>query len=220
MLGRLSWAQSTDTTSIPAEMSTVLNDAPLYTTDFADCVLLVGPTETRYHAHRHILSVQSPFFKAAFGGTFKEAETKELKLPDFDPKTFVHVLKSLYNGPFKLPKGLTQPDDRKTVEAILSAADYLQLDKLKQDISREVEIHLHNLQEEKGEATAFEVLTTLYNYGGSVDRKYMESFVNTVHSRYKSGAVSALVGRIEDPNGTLFRDLSAALFGVLQYKNR
>ncbi|KAL2844136.1 BTB/POZ protein [Aspergillus pseudoustus] len=53
-----------------------------------------------FHVHRAILCSQSPFFKAAINGNFKEAMTNTIDLPEDDLWTIEHVLSFLYVGDY------------------------------------------------------------------------------------------------------------------------
>ncbi|KAL8917909.1 MAG: hypothetical protein Q9172_005640 [Xanthocarpia lactea] len=60
--------------------------------------ILVGPEEEPFHVSKELLSSNSPFFKAAFEGSFKEAAEKTIRLPEDDPNVFPDYLLWLYTG--------------------------------------------------------------------------------------------------------------------------
>ena len=50
----------------------------------------------RFHVHRQILSIHSPVFKAMLSTQFKEAEAKEIPLPEKKADEVLNFLKQLY----------------------------------------------------------------------------------------------------------------------------
>ena len=50
----------------------------------------------RFHVHRQILSIHSPVFKATLSTQFKEAEAKEISLPEKKADEVLNFLKQLY----------------------------------------------------------------------------------------------------------------------------
>ena len=50
----------------------------------------------RFHVHRQILSIHSPVFKAMLSTQFKEAEAKEISLPEKKADEVLNFLKQLY----------------------------------------------------------------------------------------------------------------------------
>ena len=49
----------------------------------------------RFHVHRQILSIHSPVFKAMLSNQFKEAEAKEIPLPEKKADEVLNFLKQL-----------------------------------------------------------------------------------------------------------------------------
>jgi BTB/POZ domain len=74
----------------------------------------VGPEETKFYAHKSLLTEASTFFKAAVDGNFKEAAENEVKMPEESRDTFEHCVRWLYFG---LPSDDTPPDDTSAVVA-------------------------------------------------------------------------------------------------------
>lgn len=61
--------------------------------------IAVGPTRRLFACHEDVLLL-SPFFAAAFKGSFVEARTKQVELPDEEPEVFSSVLEYLYKGDY------------------------------------------------------------------------------------------------------------------------
>ncbi|QDS76447.1 hypothetical protein FKW77_004561 [Venturia effusa] len=56
----------------------------------------IGPDKTPFTAHKDLLVACSPYFKAAFEGSFREASEKSVHIADVKPSTFQHFLDWLY----------------------------------------------------------------------------------------------------------------------------
>ena len=54
--------------------------------------------------HKNLACRDSSFFKAACKSGFREAESKEVKLPEDEPETFDNFVQWLYTGDFEKPK--------------------------------------------------------------------------------------------------------------------
>jgi len=54
--------------------------------------------EVRFYAHRLLLSLRSPVFKAMFNGPLKESESSEIDIADISPEAFGAMLAFLYKG--------------------------------------------------------------------------------------------------------------------------
>lgn len=52
----------------------------------------------RFQAHRLLLSLRSPVFRAMFNGPMKEAPSKEITVTDVTPEAFAAMLAYLYRG--------------------------------------------------------------------------------------------------------------------------
>jgi len=61
--------------------------------------IAVGSARRLFACHEDVL-VLSPFFKAALKGSFVEARTKQVELPDEEPEVFSSVLEYLYKGDY------------------------------------------------------------------------------------------------------------------------
>ncbi|XP_044575299.1 speckle-type POZ protein B-like [Cotesia glomerata] len=86
-----------------------------------DITIIVG--NTRFKAHKLILSVRSPVLAAAFTHDMIEKKSNEVSIPDIDPEIFEKVLRYIYTG---------QVSDQEVVAArLLEAADKYQLLSLK-----------------------------------------------------------------------------------------
>lgn len=58
--------------------------------------LVVGPEEVRVDVHIELLRAISPFFRKAFDGSFREAETKRISLPEDEPPVVTAMLSWAY----------------------------------------------------------------------------------------------------------------------------
>lgn len=58
--------------------------------------VLVGPDAKPFNVHEELLTLHSPFFRAALTGNFKEAEDKTVTLKEEDPKIFEFFVHWLY----------------------------------------------------------------------------------------------------------------------------
>ena len=63
--------------------------------------VLVGSDKKSFHIHKALLSSKSTYFRAAFEGSFKEAEEKTLHLVDEDPDYFACYTLWIYNQPLE-----------------------------------------------------------------------------------------------------------------------
>ncbi|KAL8693323.1 MAG: hypothetical protein Q9218_001842 [Villophora microphyllina] len=70
--------------------------------------ILVGSDEKPFYVHKALLCSRSEFFRAAFGGLFKEATEKQVRLPDEDPELFPQYLLWVYNQNITLRAGLAR----------------------------------------------------------------------------------------------------------------
>ncbi|KAI9681751.1 MAG: hypothetical protein M1829_000496 [Trizodia sp. TS-e1964] len=60
--------------------------------------ILVGPERCKFLVHKDVLVRKSPYFKAAFDGAFKEADSGTLSLPEDDVETFRRFISYIYSG--------------------------------------------------------------------------------------------------------------------------
>ncbi|KAL8782172.1 MAG: hypothetical protein Q9213_005643 [Squamulea squamosa] len=63
--------------------------------------ILIGPEERPFYIHKALLSSKSPYFKAAFEGSFREAADKAIRLPEEDPKLFPYYVLWVYEKPLE-----------------------------------------------------------------------------------------------------------------------
>ena len=61
--------------------------------------IFVGAEQKKFHLHRDLLGERSEFFRATFMGRFKEAEAKELALPEDSVGSFELLVGWLYGAP-------------------------------------------------------------------------------------------------------------------------
>lgn len=79
--------------------------------------IIVGPNKKIIKLPRDLLIHHSSYFRACFGGAFKEAKEGVLRLPDDDPKYFELLLEYFQNGVSEtLKDDLTHPYTQEDVE--------------------------------------------------------------------------------------------------------
>ena len=90
--------------------------------DFNDVTIQVGSESIS--ANRMVLSCYSNFFRSMFHSRFKEVYQNKVEIRDFDGKIIKAVIEYIYTGVIKI--------DVNNVLALLGAADFLQVDDVKQ----------------------------------------------------------------------------------------
>jgi hypothetical protein len=88
--------------------------------DAISATILVGPDQTKFVVHEHLLTRHSQYFEAALMGNFKEAKDKEISLIDTSPKTFEFFVHWLYDQ--RLPDA-SKGDDAGLMQAWGSRED-------------------------------------------------------------------------------------------------
>ncbi|KAM0082317.1 hypothetical protein ACKRZS_005476 [Fusarium odoratissimum] len=73
----------------------------LKTGDYSDLVISCG--KDQYRVHKAIICPRSHFFKAAYDGEFKEAQTGTIYLPDDDPVVVRMMIEYLYHDTYAPP---------------------------------------------------------------------------------------------------------------------
>ncbi|XP_058444210.1 BTB/POZ domain-containing protein 6-A-like [Malaya genurostris] len=68
----------------------------------SDVTFLVGSQRTPIYAHRRFLSDCSEYFRAMFGGCFRESTGSDVCLEDVEPEIFLEILRYLYRGKINL----------------------------------------------------------------------------------------------------------------------
>lgn len=74
--------------------------------------LLVGENKAAFHVHLDVLCDASPFFKAAFLGSFRESSEKTMQLPEDDEDTFELFVGWLYCQRYELLPGVETNDEK------------------------------------------------------------------------------------------------------------
>ncbi|XP_060702576.1 kelch-like protein 23 [Hemiscyllium ocellatum] len=87
----------------------------------ADAVLEVG--QRLFHVNRRLLASTSEYFRALFGGGTRESSQNHIVLWGLDPEVFQLLLGFAARGRVRV--------DRRNVEALLEAADFLLFDRVK-----------------------------------------------------------------------------------------
>jgi hypothetical protein len=54
------------------------------------------PKDHKFTIHRDFICYYSPFFSAAFNGSFEEGQTQKMKLDDVDPQLFAILVNWVY----------------------------------------------------------------------------------------------------------------------------
>ena len=95
----------------------------------------MGQSQKEFYVHPDLLCEASSFFKAAFGGNFKESLEKIMELPDDDEDIFSLFVDWLYHGRYEMLAELvdddTSEDDQDDDEDVDDEGDrYLQVFKL------------------------------------------------------------------------------------------
>lgn len=90
----------------------------------------VGAEQKKFHLHRDLLCDRSEYFKACFDGNFKEAQQKELYLPEDDIESFDLFVRWLYGAPLKK---ISSDDDLLVYLALIVLANKLCLEYLQNE---------------------------------------------------------------------------------------
>ena len=92
--------------------------------------VFVGAEQKKFHLHRDLLCDRSEYFKACFEGNFKEAQQKELFLPEEDIESFDLFVRWLYGAPLK---EVSSDDDLLIYLALIVLANKLCLEYLRNE---------------------------------------------------------------------------------------
>ena len=84
--------------------------------------IFVGPTRKTFRVHEALLCDRSDYFKATFQGSFTEATTKELYLPDDNDASFQLFVNWLYGGDPHVGRPKTD-DELEAVFGLLALAE-------------------------------------------------------------------------------------------------
>ncbi|XP_064396844.1 speckle-type POZ protein-like A isoform X2 [Halichondria panicea] len=87
----------------------------------SDVTLVIG--EKEFKAHKAILAARSPVFGAMFQHSMEESLKNRVEIQDLDPEVLQEILTYIYTG--------KAPNLSKTADALLSAADKYNLERLK-----------------------------------------------------------------------------------------
>lgn len=148
-----------------------------------------------------------------------------------EPAVLHTILTCLYGGTSERPQQFLTESCFQEAEKLLESADYLQLLDVKQEIFngalglRKTTTMPHELNAEERDMV-FKALTIGYNYGCSVDSKYIEHVLkpymgSLVKSAYTNSASTSdhlkpRIGGIENPNGKLLQQLFASFLGLIR----
>ena len=92
--------------------------------------IFVGAERKKFHLHRDLLCDRSDYFTACFAGNFKEAQQKELFLPEDDIEVFDLFVRWLYGGPLE---EISSNDDRLSYLALSLLANKFCLERLQNE---------------------------------------------------------------------------------------
>jgi hypothetical protein len=101
--------------------------------------IFVGSSRKEYILSKQILCTWSAFFSAAFSGTFAEASTSSLSLPDDDPEIFTFFTYWLMDRRYDLVCHL----DSNQFISLYIFADKIKCDKLKNFTMDRIQDRLH-----------------------------------------------------------------------------
>lgn len=87
-------------------------------------VLKAGPAKTEYRVHRGLLCQNSPYFRAALEGGFREAETQIIEWPEEKPETVEIFQLWLYSGSLGVDMGDSMSAYEKLVNTYIFADAY------------------------------------------------------------------------------------------------
>ncbi|KAL8770663.1 MAG: hypothetical protein Q9209_003731 [Squamulea sp. 1 TL-2023] len=85
----------------PANVSLPADPTPFMGLTDEVVTILIGPEERPFYIHKALLSSKSPYFRAAFEGSFKEAVDKAIRLPEDDSKLFPYYVLWVYEKPLE-----------------------------------------------------------------------------------------------------------------------
>ncbi|EGX48140.1 hypothetical protein TWF173_001180 [Orbilia oligospora] len=188
--------------------------APQYIPGETDITLLLGRDSFEFEANRNILASQSKFFeKACYNEEFKEAKERLIKLPDIQLDTMMEVLAWLYRSEPKLPEDFTCNESTCRTLAVLSAADFLQIDTLAKDYGTSFGKKLELIgqdSETKELLNCVKVMNGIYKARGSIQEEELFEWVKRIGTSGRQRLMSAC-SLVEAPNGTFFQDLSCVI---------
>ena len=129
--------------------------------------IFVGAERTKFHLHRDLLCNRSDYFRACFVGDFKEAQQKELFLPEDNIRSFELFVTWLYGTHLKK---ISSNDELPAYVGLAVLADKICLE------------YLHN-------QTTDNVLRFYRTNPGSVDHQYLRYIYQNTSNSEKSSAV-------------------------------
>ncbi|EPS45745.1 hypothetical protein H072_199 [Dactylellina haptotyla CBS 200.50] len=190
--------------------------APLYSTDFTDCVLSIGDPEkpVKYEVHRHILCVQSPVFKAGLTNEkFKESTSREFSLPESSAAAMDYILSWMYKSPVELPNNMRTPEDYDLLNEILRDVDYLQVEDIKQElVSRISQYICISTGAAEARAATLRLLDAVYCHGGKLKEHSINGYLDNIRAAGRFQDFAEYVFHLEDPNTEFLQSLCSALF--------
>ncbi|KAK6515860.1 BTB (POZ) domain-containing protein 8 [Arthrobotrys megalospora] len=145
-------------------------------TRFSDVKVFVGVNKRCFELHRAVITLQSGFFEAACKDCFQEGKSGEIYIAEVPSEAFEVVVLWIYEGRYKFP----DPFNRKLVESVFIAADYLLIQGLKKDILKAMEgfWKLPGIDEREDEA--FQLFETLYKHSQLTDWKDLREFATKI----------------------------------------
>lgn len=98
-------------------------------------VVVVGPKESKFVLHSHLLTSVSPFFAAALNGSFAESSSRTITLPDERPEIFEWFVQWLYSGTLRASTVPCSPTSSNTARLEYITKDVVSKGSLASDIA-------------------------------------------------------------------------------------
>ncbi|KAL6659260.1 hypothetical protein ACP70R_003300 [Stipagrostis hirtigluma subsp. patula] len=84
-----------------------------------------------FAAHKFVLTLRSPVFKAEFYGPMREAKAKRVAIEDMRPEVFENMLRFIYTDSLPFMEGIWEVFDYDMTRDLLVAADRYDIERLK-----------------------------------------------------------------------------------------
>ncbi|KAF3162476.1 hypothetical protein TWF225_007780 [Orbilia oligospora] len=213
-------------------------ETPIYLYSKPDIILVIGDSEFEIEAHEYTLASQSEFFKAALRSGLKESQERRITLPEITKNNMITILNWLYRVPLETYYAYNlhgkQPFSKETAQTlkdIMQTFDFLQIKGGGRDYCKFMEQSLKEigfentgtrLNAEDAESIVTQ-LNELYKSGASISPSAMDNLVDEITRIYKTTDAISLkfievFGKLSDPDGKCFRDISVAYARELHKK--
>ncbi|KAK6354398.1 hypothetical protein TWF730_008805 [Orbilia blumenaviensis] len=108
--------------------------------EFSDIKVYVGVNLEEYKLHRTVICAESDFFRKACKYIKPSSSPRQIELPRIKTATFDNILPWMYGCGYRVPEDY---DTSKLLDAY-TAADYLGIDSLKEDIMQQIATTIHS----------------------------------------------------------------------------